>query len=144
MPDLPVTTASLDLDGVDRFHSLSRELGVESFGISLMELAPGQRNRVHVHQRQEEVYLVVEGELTLVVEGEDMSVGVGELVRVAPPVRRQLANRGAAPVRLLALGSYGDGHEPRDALAWTDWDEGGEGRQPREVPLPDDLPAAGA
>jgi uncharacterized cupin superfamily protein len=143
VPQLPVTTASIDVEDADRMHSLRRELGVESFGINLMTLRPGQRNRVHIHKVQEEVYLVLAGELTLVVEGEDLVLGAGELVRVPPPVRRQLTNRGAAPVRLLALGGYGE-HEPRDALAWTSWDEGGEGRLPKEVPLPEDLPVADA
>jgi hypothetical protein len=27
-----------------------------------------------------------------------------------------------------------------DGVAWLDWDEEGPGREPREVPLPDDLP----
>ena len=143
MPDLPVTTATIEIADVGRFHSLRRELGVESFGISLMELAPGQRNRVHIHETQEEVYLVLAGELTLIVEGEDLVMGPGELARVAPPVRRQVANRGKEPVRVLALGGYGE-HEPRDARAWTAWDEGGDGQQPRDVPLPPDFPAAGA
>lgn len=140
MPEPSVTTASIDIEEVDRFHSLSRELGVESFGVSLMLLAPGQRNRVHLHKRQEEVYVVLEGELTLVVEGEDLVLGRGEVVRVPPPLRRQMTNRGPEPLRLLALGGYGE-HEPRDALAWTSWDEGGEGRLPKDVPLPPDLPA---
>ena len=42
---------------------------------------------------------------------------------------------------VLALG--GDGtHEGRDGIAWSSWDEPGEGRSPQEVPLPDDLPAS--
>lgn len=125
--------------GAEMFQSLRRELRVESFGINLMSLRPGQRLRVHRHQRQEEVYLVLEGTLTLLIEGEPHVLGPDQLARVAPEVRRQLINPTAEPVVLLALGGSGE-HEGRDGLAWADWDEEGPGREPREVPLPDDLP----
>ncbi|HXF32078.1 MAG TPA: cupin domain-containing protein [Solirubrobacterales bacterium] len=125
--------------GADMFQSLRRELGVESFGINLMSLRPGQRLRIHRHRRQEEVYLVLEGTLTLLIEGEPHDLGPDHLARVGPEVRRQLTNRTPEPVVLLALGGSGE-HEGRDGLAWVDWDEEGPGREPREIPLPDDLP----
>ncbi|MBS1862646.1 MAG: cupin domain-containing protein [Actinobacteria bacterium] len=125
--------------GEETFQSLRRELGVEGFGINLMSLRPGQRLRVHRHQRQEEVYLVLEGNLTLLIEGEPHEVGPDELVRVGPEVRRQLTNPHRERLVLLALGGSGE-HDGRDGLAWTDWDEEGPGRTPREVPAPDDLP----
>ena len=125
--------------GADMFQGLRRQLGVESFGINLMSLHPGQRLRVHRHQRQEEVYLVLEGTLTLLIEGEPHELGPDHLARVGPEVRRQLTNPTKEPVVLLALGGSGE-HEGRDGLAWVDWDEEGPGREPREVPLPDDLP----
>jgi uncharacterized cupin superfamily protein len=140
MTDPDVTFASLQLDSSERFVLLRRELGVKAFGMNLIVLQPRQRGRIHAHERQEEVYLVLEGELTLGVEGEEHVLGRGELVRVAPSVRRQLINRGAQRLALLALGGSGE-HLGRDGRAWSSWDEGGEGRQPSEVPLPDDLPA---
>lgn len=76
--------------------------------------------------------------VTLVLDGGDEHVlGTGELARVGPNVRRQLINRGAVRLELLALGGDGE-HEGRDGLAYADWDEAGEGRSPAEVPLPDD------
>jgi len=133
-----VTFAELDPDTGERFQRLRRELGVQSFGLNLLTLEPGQRSRVHVHEHQEEVYLVLEGELTLVVEGTDHKLGHGRLARVPGPVRRQLVNRGAERVVLIALGGAGE-HESRDALAWNSWDEEGPGQSPQDVPLPDDL-----
>ena len=128
----------LDPDGEERFVSLRRALGVSSFGINQLVLAPRQRGRIHRHQRQEEVYLVLEGTLTLVVEGEEQAVERGELVRVAPEVRRQLVNRGPDRLVLLALG--GDGEQRgRDGRAFADWDDA-EGAPPAEIPLPADLP----
>jgi uncharacterized cupin superfamily protein len=138
MADTDVTFATLDPDSGERFQRLRRELGVESFGINLLTLQPGQRSRVHVHERQEEVYLVLEGELTLVVEGEDHPVARGRLARVGPSIRRQLVNRGSERVELIALGGAGE-HESRDALAWSSWEEEGPGSSPADVPLPEDL-----
>jgi quercetin dioxygenase-like cupin family protein len=136
-PDIAFTT--IKPNGADRFQPLRRELGVSSFGINLVTLTPRQRGRIHAHEQQEEVYLVLEGELTLGVEGEEHIVARGGLVRVAPGVRRQLVNRGTTAVVLIALGGSGE-HVGRDGRAWESWEEGGEGRAPQEVPLPADLP----
>jgi uncharacterized cupin superfamily protein len=138
--DLDVSFTKID-PGADRFQLLRRELGVTSFGINLIVLEPRQRGRIHRHGRQEEVYLVIEGELTLILEGEDRPLGEGELARVGPAVRRQLANRSESVTRVLALGGAGE-HQGRDGRAWGSWEEGGEGKTPQEVPLPDDLPAS--
>jgi len=139
MPD-GVTAARLDQAPDQRFVRLRAQLGVSSFGINVIVLEPGRRNRIHRHVRQEEVYIVLEGTLTLIVEGEPHEYVVGDVVRVAPPVRRQLVNRGTADLRLLALGGYVDReHEPRDAEAFNDWDELEPGT-PQTVPLPEDLP----
>jgi mannose-6-phosphate isomerase-like protein (cupin superfamily) len=129
----------LDPDGEERFVSLRRALGVTSFGMNQIVLAPRQRGRIHRHERQEEVYLVLEGTLTLLVEGVEETLGPGELVRVAPELRRQLVNRG--PERLVTVALGGDGeHTGRDGEAFTSWDDA-QGAPPQEIPLPDDLPA---
>ncbi len=137
-----VTIGQLDLGLEDRFQRLRAELGVESFGLNLMHLAPGQRGRIHRHERQEEVYVVLHGTLTVELEGgERHELARGGLARVAPEVRRQLVNRGAEPVRFLAIGGAGP-HEGRDGVAYAAWEET-EGRPPQDVPLPDDLPSGG-
>jgi uncharacterized cupin superfamily protein len=139
MTDAALQFASIDPDA-DTFQTLRRELGVTSFGINLLVLQPRQRLRVHRHECQEEVYLVLSGQLTLIVEDEPHVLGEGDLVRVGPESKRQLTNPTAERVQVLALG--GDGaHEGRDGIAWPSWDDEGEGRSPQEVPLPDDLPA---
>src|SRR6202042_14845 len=93
------TRAALDPDHDERFLSLRRALGVTSFGINQMILQPGQRMRIHRHRRQEEGYLVLEGVLTVAMDGEETKLASGELMRVAPEVRRQLINYG--PDRVL-------------------------------------------
>ena len=133
-----VTVAALDRDGEERFQSLRRELGVTTFGMNLIRLRPRQQGRIHLHHRQEEVYFVVEGTLTLEVEGEPRAVPAGSLARVAPDVRRRLSNRGDELLLVLALGGATP-HVGRDATAFRDWDDH-EGATPQEIPLPADLP----
>jgi uncharacterized cupin superfamily protein len=128
---------TLEFDGEERFQTLRRELGATSLGINLIRLQPGQRGRIHRHQRQEEIYIVLDGVLTLLINGEPHEVRQGQAARVAPEERRQLVNASRAPLVLLALGADGD-HPGRDGEAFESWDEQ-EGRPPQEVPLPEDL-----
>jgi uncharacterized cupin superfamily protein len=130
--------ARLDLTAAERFVSLRRQLGVTSFGMNQLVLEPRQRSRIHRHAHQEEVYLVLEGTLTLLVEREEHVLDRGELVRVAPDLRRQLVNRGPDRVVLLALGGAGE-HVGRDGEAFTSWEEE-RGAPPQEVAMPGDLP----
>lgn len=138
-----ISRARIDRDTDERFSPLRKPLGVSAFGINALVLQPGQRMRVHVHEHQEEVYLVLEGELTVIVEREEHVLRPDDVLRVAPSVKRQLVNAGDARTVLVALGGTGD-HHSRDALAWPDWDaaDAEDGRPPQEVPLPEDLPRA--
>jgi uncharacterized cupin superfamily protein len=134
-----VSFAKLDLASPDRFVTLRRDLGVTSFGLNLVLLRPGQRMRIHRHVRQEEVYLVLEGTLTLLVEGTEHTLPKGELARVAPSVRRQLVNAGPDLLAILAVGGAEE-HVGRDGEAFESWDDVNP-RPPQEIPLPEDLPA---
>jgi uncharacterized cupin superfamily protein len=128
----------LDLDVGERFVSLRTALGLSTFGLNLILLEPRQRGRIHRHERQEEVYVVLEGELTLIVEGEEHTLRPGDAVRVAPELRRQLVNRGGERLAILAMGGA-EAHVGRDGIAFEGWDAV-DGRPPQEIPLPDDLP----
>jgi uncharacterized cupin superfamily protein len=136
-----VAASSLAEEAVDRFVRLRAPLGITSFGLNKLVLAPGERNRIHRHTVQEEVYLVLSGQLSLGLEGVEHRFGVGEIVRVAPAVRRQLVNRGPGVLELLMIGSMTDhDHSPRDAEAFADW-EATEVGTPQTVAVPADLPA---
>jgi uncharacterized cupin superfamily protein len=135
-----VTYAKLDLQGRERFQRLREPLGIKSFGINLLTLQPGQRGRIHRHASQEEVYLVLQGVLSLSIEGTERDLAQGEIARVAPEVRRQLLNRGPERCVILGLGGAGE-HVGRDGTGFVSW-EATEGAPPQEIPLPDDLPAA--
>ena len=132
-----VSYSKLDPDTDERFLSLRRELGITTFGINQIRLRPGQRGRIHRHFHQEEVYLVLAGTLTLGVDGAERELTQGEIVRVAPEVRRQIANRGDKDCLLLALGGAVE-HVGRDGEAYESWDAEA-GAPPQQIPLPKDL-----
>jgi mannose-6-phosphate isomerase-like protein (cupin superfamily) len=127
----------LDPDSDERFVPLRRHLGVTSFGLNQIVLQPLQRGRIHRHARQEEVYLVLEGILSMLVEGKEETLMRGDLIRVAPQVRRQLINLGPGRLVVLAIGGSSE-HQGRDGEAFVSWDDT-EGAPPQEVPLPPDL-----
>jgi quercetin dioxygenase-like cupin family protein len=131
------STARLDPGAGERFVPLRRQLGVSTFGINQIILEPGERGRIHRHRAQEEVYIVLEGRLTLGVEGEEQTLEAGEVIRVAPDVRRQLVNRHRERLVLIALGGARE-HEGRDGEAFTGW-EAADWAPPQEVPMPPDL-----
>ena len=133
-----ITYGSLDHAGSDRFQRLRAELGVETFGMNLIRLAPRQRGRIHAHERQEEVYVVLSGTLTLGLEDGEHELGPNDCARVAPGIKRQLMNRGRDRCVLLALGGAEE-HDGRDGIAYDDWDSK-EARSPQEMPMPPDLP----
>src|SRR5918998_4993310 len=116
-----IARSRLDRATGERFVSLRRPLGITSFGMNQLVFEPGQRGRIHRHERQEEVYLVLEGTLTLLIEREDHVLERGELARVGPELRRQLVNEGPDRLILLALGGSGE-HAGRDGLGYESWD----------------------
>jgi uncharacterized cupin superfamily protein len=134
-----ITLGRLDHAGGDRFQRLRAELGVETFGLNLIRLEPRQRGRIHAHERQEEVYIVLAGTLTLATADGEHELGPNACARVAPGVRRQLVNRGRDRCVLLAMGGA-EPHHGRDGIAFDAWDAP-EGRSPQETPMPPDLPA---
>jgi len=138
--DEGIARTRLNPEETDRIQPLRRELGVSTFGLNLLVLEPGQRGRIHRHERQEEVYVVLEGTLTLLVEGEPYELGPHEAVRLAPDLRRQLVNPTAERVVVLAAGGANE-HQGRDGLAFDAWEDT-EGRPPQDVPMPEDLPPA--
>ena len=138
-PGLSRTHIDLDDPPHERFVPLRRDLGITTFGLNLMTLDVGEQGRIHRHGIQEEVYVVLDGVLDLVVEGETSELVRGDVVRVAPQVRRRLVNRGPDRVVLLAMGGSAE-HRGRDGEAFPDWDSDA-GAPPQEIPLPGNLPA---
>jgi mannose-6-phosphate isomerase-like protein (cupin superfamily) len=89
------------------FKRARAELGVESFGMQVLDMPPnvGEQYPEHDHSDdgQEEVYVVLRGSAEIEIEGERHQVGPGTMVRVGPGVTRRLRT-GSEGARVLALG----------------------------------------
>lgn len=86
------------------------ELGLRAFGIQLLDLPAGFSDypeHDHSEDRQEEVYLVLDGSAELRIDGEQIQVRAGQIVRVAPDSRRKIVP-GEEGARILALGGAAD------------------------------------
>ncbi len=89
-----------------RWHrmALGRRLGGELLGASVYELAPGQKSfPFHLHHANEELLLVLEGEVILrAADGEHPMVsGDAELFRRGPDGAHQVINRTEEPARIV-------------------------------------------
>jgi quercetin dioxygenase-like cupin family protein len=88
-------------------------LGCENLGMTLLELEPDAEGKPHDHagEGHEEVYLVVDGELTIELGDEEGSfeseetLAAGEAVRVAADTWRRVENDGDEPVRVAVAGA---------------------------------------
>ena len=89
-------------------------LDCENLGMTLLELEPDGKGKAHDHadDGQEEVYLVVEGELTVQLGGsedepadDEVVLTSGEAIRVGPETRRQLHSHGDGRVRVAIAGA---------------------------------------
>ena len=112
------TASTDDIDSVvpEEFGGMwffREPLGCENLGMTLLELEPGGKGKPHDHadEGQEEVYLVVDGELTVGVGGEEgapeaeRTLSEGEALRVDAETHRALSNEGDGRVRVAIAGA---------------------------------------
>jgi uncharacterized cupin superfamily protein len=99
MPKDPIkgqgwAVASLtDLGEGPGFRKVRSALGVTAFGVNAVVLPPAYTTRRHFHERQQELYLVLEGEIEFEFgEGERQTLGRGGVARVDPATHRRLRN----------------------------------------------------
>jgi uncharacterized cupin superfamily protein len=98
MPKGPIngkgwTVASIDdLGEGPGFRKVRSALGVTEFGVNAIVLPPGYTSRRHFHDRQQELYLVLSGEIELELDGSAHTLGPGGLARVDAPIVRSLRN----------------------------------------------------
>ena len=103
------------------FKRARAELGVESFGMQVLDMPAqtGDRYPEHDHGEdgQEEVYVVLGGSADFDIDGERVHVEPETAVRVAPTTKRQI-HPGPDGVRILAVGGVPGG--PYQAPEFTD------------------------
>lgn len=88
------------------FKRARAELGVESFGMQVMDLPPnvdGYPEHDHAESGQEEVFVVLRGGGEIEVDGERHALDPDVIVRVGPTAKRKLWP-GSDGMRVLALG----------------------------------------
>lgn len=135
-----VTHTKIDeMDAIDgffegiKFHKAAAGLDVSSFGMAIIDLAPGAADYPeHDHSPegiggqmfakrpeqlgQEEVYVALEGSGTLEAAGEQYALDAGHIARVGPDVKRKVTP-GPDGIRLLVIGATpGGAYETGGAL----------------------------
>src|SRR3954464_8966279 len=80
-----------------------RALGLEAFGINMVDIAPGERIPEHdeTGRDQEEVFLAISGDATMVIDGEEHDLPEGSFARLDPERTRTVANNGSETIRIL-------------------------------------------
>ena len=98
MPNEPIKGDGWAVSSIDDlgdgpgFRKVRSALGVTEFGVNAIVLPPGYTSRRHFHERQQELYLVVSGEIEFELDGDKHTLGPGGLARVDPPTVRALRN----------------------------------------------------
>ncbi len=102
------------------FRKIRQELGVEAFGVNGIVMPSGHETGVHFHDTQQELYIVLEGEIEITF-GDDSShrLGPGGMARVDAPVHRSVKNVGESDAVYICAGGKGgyvgrDGRRPGD------------------------------
>ena len=91
-------------------RSLADPLGAEHLAMTYFELAPGDSFAFgyHAHERQEEVFVLLEGSVAFETEVGEVVVDANEAIRFAPGEFQRGVNAGTERVTALAIGA------PRD------------------------------
>lgn len=98
-----------------RFRAARAALEVSAWGMNVLELDPGctgHPEHDHAADGQEEVYVVLEGTVTLRTPEGDHLLRAGDLCRVGPGVRRQLVTTDAGATILALGGTPGQAFTP--------------------------------
>src|SRR3954451_21876834 len=109
-------------DGLERgcrWVLVRKSLGIDSFGVNVVEIGPGQGIPEHneAERDQEELFVVLEGDLVAVIDGERHPVSARSYVRVDPQPTRTFLNEGDAVAQLLIISApRTSGFEP---LSWA-------------------------
>jgi uncharacterized cupin superfamily protein len=94
-----------------------KSLGLQSFGMNVAELAPGETIPEHdeTGSDQEEVFIVLSGDATMVIDGVDHPAPAGTFARLDPEPKRTVVNRSEADaVVLIVSAPRTSGYTPLD------------------------------
>jgi uncharacterized cupin superfamily protein len=99
------------------FRKIRGALGVTAFGVNAVVLPPAYKSNAHCHERQEELYIVMSGEIEFEFgDGERRVLGAGGLARVDPSTVRSARNMSAAEEAVYVCVGGADGYVGRDGV----------------------------
>ena len=111
--------AIASIDGLGEgpgFRKVRGPLGVTEFGVNVIVLPADWQTNPHYHERQQELYLVIDGEIEFDLGGEKRTLGPGGLVRVDAHTVRSLRNTSStAEATYMCVGAEG-GYVGRDGV----------------------------
>jgi quercetin dioxygenase-like cupin family protein len=107
--------ALTDLGEGPGFRKVRSALDVTAFGVNAVVLPAGYATNRHFHERQQELYLVLDGEIEFEFgDGDRQTLGRGGVARVDPGTVRRLRNTSAdADATYFCVGGDG-GYVGRD------------------------------
>lgn len=94
-------------DGWGGMWFLRGELDTDQLGFTVLELEPGGKGKEHDESatRQEEIYYVVDGVVTVDLEDDAVTLNAEEAIRLDPDERRQITNDGDERAKLILVGA---------------------------------------
>jgi uncharacterized cupin superfamily protein len=106
-----------DMEASGNWLLVRRALGLQAFGINMVDIAPGERIPEHDEpgRDQEEVFLALQGDATIVIDGEDHALPEGAFARLDTATTRTVVNNGDSTIRvLIASAPSSSGYEPME------------------------------
>jgi mannose-6-phosphate isomerase-like protein (cupin superfamily) len=88
---------------VGNVEFLARTADTPRFNLSIIEIEAGRVLESHVHDGEDDAFLIMEGEMTFVFGDEEAAAPPGTFVLVPPGVEHGFRNDGDVPVRMLNI-----------------------------------------
>lgn len=96
-----------------------RTLGLEAFGINIVEIPPGEQIPEHdeTERDQEELFFILDGDPTFLIDGVQHAAPAGTFARLDPEHKRTVRNAGTSTASvLIASAPRASGYEP---MGWA-------------------------
>jgi uncharacterized cupin superfamily protein len=116
MPDFTIMHLD-EFERTGKWSLVRKSLGVDSFGINVVDIPPGEDIPEHdeTGRDQEELFLVITGDAVLVIDGSDHPAPQGTFARLAPVHRRTVRNDGDRTASVLIVSApTKSGYEPME------------------------------